>query len=514
LNSLNELRQTIDSLESGIEDNTLDKLQDQLSILEEDYPQNPGVISLIRMLQSLGGYLGSQKDNAHEDALPLLNTIERQLETLIQDPDSGKEQIDQIISESIQRFKSLKRKIGTAPLVTHEEIQNLKAVILAIDWEISDITMTTFDTVTKRLLTRLKAQKIPHAFLRIINSMGRYIASEKASAHKDSIQFLRSVFDNFEQVVKTPAMPFEEKKQLIENDIDAFNNFKRELASLRENGPVSAHRTTAHKTSDHKTPTHKTPTHKTEDEIIQPALSHVKVTKRPAPQAVVPLRVLPSGDKDVAPALAGKEKTLPPPRDIMDDLFSGKESPADELLDAIHLANIQGTDQKRAMNMEEETKDELQKQGIKSFTPRQKHDAPIPEIENRLNEFFNLDISEDSYPAAENENEETLDTFFEDNSDETPAFEGAITRLKRLMENHDRLLDDDCLKTMDKDISTLKPLWQDDPDKTILLDIISWLIKKSRPIPVSDEKTPPPPLEDEDGPPPGFWGRLKSIFFR
>ena len=544
MNSLTELKQVIDSMESH-EDDAVHAFQQQLSIIGEQYADKT-VISVIKMMQSVGRYLGSKKDNADKDALPVLNFMAIELENLVLDPDLNEEQRDQLLSGCIQKYKSLKSKIASHPLVTTTEMQSLKAVILAIDWEISEITLKTFDQVTSQILTRIKPHKIPHAFLRIIHSMGKYIASKKAGAHKDSIFLLRSVFENFERVVQTPDMPFQEKKQLIESDIDAFNNFKREIASLKEKIPG--------------------PIDKTEDEIIQPALSHVKASPMPDAQDVVPLTPLSEDSfagqsQSENPAhLTGTKKVEPAPRDIMDDLFSGKESPADELLDAIHLANIQGPDQKRAMNMSEPTKEDLQKKGIKNFTPHRMENEPIPEIANRLDEFFNLDISQDSNVTTTSENdhaptdgnnhlpshssleaivpfqfedespknnlsEDNLnkdnlneDNLNEDNFDQDDPTYAVINRLKSIVKNHDGLLEDNSLTTLDKDLSYLKTLWQDDQDKTILLDLISWLLIKNQVPDLPDTKSmvdkSEPVIPKHLGKPAlSFWGKIKSALF-
>jgi hypothetical protein len=541
LNSLTELKQAVDSMASGIEDTVADSLQQQLSIIGEQYADKTAVISVIKMMQAIGRYLNSRRDTADKDALPVLNSLVVALEKLVTGPDLNKEQTHEILSDCFEAYKSLKSKIASQPLVADVELQDLKAVILAVDWEISEITLKTFDTVTSRMLTRLKSHKILHAYLMIIHSIGRYIASEKATAHKDSLSLLHAVFENFERIVQTPDMPLKERQQLIEKDIEAFYDFKRELSLPVENSPG---------TMDAM-----------EDEIIQPALSHVKASSRQAAGEVVLLSPSSetlvdgqSGDGDqTAPALAGRKKRVPAPRDIMDDLFSGKESPADELLDAIHLANVQGHDQGGAMNMNEPTKEELQQEGIKNFTPQRMENEPIPEISDRLDAFFNLDIPESSSSPAAMEKDDTLEAaedsdilpaedgpvevivpfLDEDESfEETPAEEdsaeedsaedntpqAALNRISALVKTPDALLEGQT--AVDRDIDLLKTMWRDDSDKSMLVDIISCLLMNHRPATVSTEseamadETDAPILEQSEIPARGVWGKIKSIFFK
>jgi hypothetical protein len=232
----------------------------------------------------------------------------------------------------------------------------------------------------------------------------------------------------------------------------------------------------------------------------------------------------------------------------MDDLFSGKESPADELLDAIHLANVQGHDQGGAMNMNEPTKEELQQEGIKNFTPQRMENEPIPEISDRLDAFFNLDIPESSSSPAAMEKDDTLEAaedstilpaedgpvevivpfLDEDESfEETPAEEdysedntpqAALNRISALVKTPDALLEGQT--TVDQDIDYLKTMWRDDSDKSMLVDIISCLLMNHRPATVSTEseamadETDAPILEQSEIPARGVWGKIKSIFFK
>lgn len=513
MNSFTQLKQVIDSLESQIDDNTVSALQEQLSRIEGQHSESTGIGSVIKRMQSIGRYLGSKRDNAHEETLPVLHAITIGLERL--EPDLDKEQTDDILRECSQLYASLKTKIASRPLVTAEEIQALKAVILEVDWEISDAALETFDQVTSQLLIKLKSHKILHAFLKIIHSMGRYIASRKARAHKDSIFFLHSVFENFERVVQTPGMPFQEKKQLIKRDITAFNEFKREISTLDSEIPA--------------------PAHTSENENLQPALSHVRVSHTPAAQDVIPLHQLseqekssienPMDSENIIPALAGKKRPEPEPRDVMDELFTMKESPADQLLDAIHLSAIQGPHQKAAMNMNEPTQEDLQKQGIKNFTPTRMDNEPIPEIGNRLDEFFDMDI-----PALEtngpDELQTSLDLFPQDVipiEDEEASAEnslieddltqGAINRLKSLTATQEEILEPDTLTAMEKDLAHLKTHWQDDPDKTMLLDSLAWLTRLlQNQISTQTEDIDEPDSEILDSRPQGFWGKIKSLF--
>jgi hypothetical protein len=73
---------------------------------------------------------------------------------------------------------------------------------------------------------------------------------------------------------------------------------------------------------------------------------------------------------------------------------------------------------------------------------------------------------------------------------------------------------------IDRDISYLKTRWLDDSDKTMLVDIISCLLMKTYPCALADSETmvgeteTAVPTEQLDNRPSGFWGKIKSIFFK
>ncbi len=195
---------------------------------------------------------------------------------------------------------------------------------------------------------------------------------------------------------------------------------------------------------------------------------------------------------------------------IMDDLFNAKESPADELLDAIHLLNVHGENPDQAMDMLD-NKEEIQTDGTMNFTTQGKSNDPIPEISNRLDEFFNLDIPDDDIVQSDNQNDqnqydnqsqyndqtigiETSDQIETSNQmdasdsivpiqDNDESFEEIakqsddnlkkIIQLKSFFIDSDWLQSESSLLSIDQDIVALEKLWQNDPEKIGLLQIIT-----------------------------------------
>ncbi len=536
MNSLIELKKITQSLNEKITDPDIDSFQTELLNLKETFKSSPYLSTCFNMLQSLGSYLGSKKDNAHIDATPLLNSIMLKVEKIVNTPDLQTDDIKKIVLSEIQRFRALKNSIASTPIIKDKDINELKEVILSIDWEISDKTLEHFDRVLTGLLSEFENNKLYHAFLRIIYNSGRYIGTQKANAHTDSITFLRSAFENFEHLIRTPQMPFKDKIQMIENEIKRFNDFKLKISQIKKKPlPVNEF---------------------TDDETVQPALSHIKQTNGTTSDDVVPLTELseqddlltPSGDADsetIEPALSNIKKG-PGTTDVMDDLFSVKESPADELLDAIHLMDVHGDSQDQAMTMLDQTRDS-QSEGVKNITAERLDNDPIPEIGNRLDEFFNLEPKEhgtaieekkEASPAAEIEADQSTgtadgivpfgyeDESFEEIEAETqtgptkqlPSDDALLSRLTSSIKRPDFKHNESSLLAVNENISVLKERWQDDADKIKLLELLTLAIN---PVRQDDEKkfneNKKKTKEKEDTEtaakkPAGFFGRLKGFF--
>jgi oligoribonuclease NrnB/cAMP/cGMP phosphodiesterase (DHH superfamily) len=114
-------------------------------------------------------------------------------------------------------------------LDANSPIRNLKALVFSIDWEITDETMLDFLTETKRLQQKYKDDKILSMFLKLHESIGKYIKAKKARAHPDSIKFVASVYKSFEKVFISPGMKEKQKKQLLTAEVKKFKDFKQRV---------------------------------------------------------------------------------------------------------------------------------------------------------------------------------------------------------------------------------------------------------------------------------------------
>lgn len=391
--SVDHIQQIIEHMANGVDAADVKALADSLKSLESGHAGEQQAVSVIKMMQALTKYLDTRKDKAHPGTQPVLDTLAQNFKRLL--ISKSAESRAQILSESKHTFKSLKSAIESGKLILDSEMEELKAVILSVDWEISSITMKGFDRVLSRLEKRLKSWKMHYTFLRIMHQIGAHIARRKADAHQDSIPLLRWVFQQYEMLVAHPDMGVDKKKQMVQENIQAYKSFKRKIdaESSAVPSPKSHTALTALETEPPVTE-QETVRDNSEDDGFAPALSHIN--KDVAEPEDCRFFALDDPMTDPAPARAAKQSmatqnhsTLPE-QDVMADLFSMKESAADELLDAIHLANMHGPDQENAATMPGVMDEAQKKAGAQQVTTQRLDNTPIPEIESRLDAFFNL----------------------------------------------------------------------------------------------------------------------------
>lgn len=526
MNSLATIKQILTAMESHVDGDDVNELQAQIPGLGTRFRDIRHTATLVKMIHAVVGYLASQADNAHKDSVPVLRFLVDQLESLVQPSGISSGAADGILARAVESFKDLKSKIAAVPLVSEKDIEGLKAVILSIDWEISDTTLENFDAVVNELMAKVKANKIHASLLKIIYSIGGYVARNKAGAHKDSIGLLRSAFQSYERLVRNPGMTGDEKKQMLEFEIRRFHEFKRELGRSSALGAT--------------------------EEVVMPALSHVRTSPSTAPLA--PLSKLTElvaspGDaavaaEDITPAPGTRKKDPADSRDMMDDLFTAKGSDSDDLLDAIHLGGFHGADpgaDPGGMDMFKASDGREQQEGVKQFIPHRGGQEPIPEIESRLDEFFNLELAaKKTIPAVQAPKErmdddpgpeavvpfQYDDEIFVEDRDEQDQIPGVLERLKSALAPTGGILTDQTVLTdFMGDVALLKSAWQGDSDKVALLEMVASFVRHAHDVErghgsasVHDPAPPEENLEKEedvDSPEPpvkGIWARLKSMF--
>ncbi len=82
-----------------------------------------------------------------------------------------------------------------------EKIKELKAAILAIDWEITDEVMDNLTRSIEPLKVQWAGKKPLLVCLQVIGTLGQYIKKAREKAHPEAIKLLPDVFATLETVI-------------------------------------------------------------------------------------------------------------------------------------------------------------------------------------------------------------------------------------------------------------------------------------------------------------------------
>jgi hypothetical protein len=506
ISTIQELSDLIASFENGIPDQDVQLFVQTASGLKIQLQDRKRLLPLGQMILSLGKYLASNRTAAHQGTLPLLQEQLDALKTLITGRDLDPAGKNRLVKEIINKFKSFK-EIIVPPAPAPGDLNELKAVVLSIDWEITNGTISQFNGAVDHLFQKWRGHWVNINLLKIMQHIVNYIESKKETAHTDSIDVLKSVYIILEKVVHQPGLSVPEKKQRLDQAIDLFNSFKKRAVSSHGKTVESGQEDFSQFQQD-----------------MPPALSHlIHETKQtpgdssdvtlldPEEVMVQPVSRNKAGEENIPPALQGKRSDSPGPGNVMDSLLNPKETEVDKMLDSIHLMDVNSTNPVHNPAAMAGADREL-KPGMSQITRYDKQSEPIPEIEGTLNEFFGIDMDsdagkdiglEDSSEAKALQDNTNTDTDtdtdtdgvvpfdYEDEVDEPPEsssqipFSGSddatLTVIKGLEEAFCELpadVDQTYRTKILQDLQTLGTKWEGEPVKSSLIKIIGLLFDR------------------------------------
>ena len=128
-----------------------------------------------------------------------------------------------------------------AGLVEHP-LKGLKAVMLSIDWEITDSTMDSLINEIKNVEFIYSEDKIILTFLQLLRSIGKYVKANKGRAHPEATRLINSVYESLERVALTEGMPRPEKEKMLLKEVSKFKKLKERvmLRKAEKQQPVAS----------------------------------------------------------------------------------------------------------------------------------------------------------------------------------------------------------------------------------------------------------------------------------
>lgn len=115
-----------------------------------------------------------------------------------------------------------------------EAIQELKAAVLALEWEITDQSLDSLLGAINPLQEKWAGQKPLQVCLQIMGTLGQYVKAAKEKAHPDTIKMLHSVFDTLQLVVTDDAIDENEKVEKVRAEVAKYNELKKNISSKKE----------------------------------------------------------------------------------------------------------------------------------------------------------------------------------------------------------------------------------------------------------------------------------------
>ncbi len=259
--SISKLKTIVLSIDWEITDENLNDFMEELQILKEEQVDDKINLVYIQALEKLSKYIFKEKSNANHNALKLFQSFFYTLEKNISSEDLTEDDRKKVLAEDIKKFEKLKVQIESKKIVETKKdiddvdddvlagaepvpfesnfagtspIMNLKAIILGMDWEITDKELNGLGVEVRRLEEQFKNSKPKLIFLQGIGVLGAYIKKKKSNAHADAFKLLHSFCANLEKVATT-SYTYEEEKAILLPEVEKFNQFKKLVA-----GTISA----------------------------------------------------------------------------------------------------------------------------------------------------------------------------------------------------------------------------------------------------------------------------------
>jgi len=251
-----KLKTIILSIDWEITDDILHQLNDELQDLKDVWAGNKINLVYIQALEKIGQYICAEKANAHPNAIKLLLAFYYDLEKIVSSASMSDETKKQLLLQDVKKFEQFKLQITptlpqekkTVPVAPPPETKNiltpLKAIVLGIDWEISDKELVHLGEEVTRLEKEFTENRAKLIFLQGIGALGSYIRSTKDKAHPDAFKLLHSFFEGLEKICVEDLSSSKEKEILLA-EVSKFNAFKTVIAAVASEVVVTAEGATA-----------------------------------------------------------------------------------------------------------------------------------------------------------------------------------------------------------------------------------------------------------------------------
>ncbi len=241
---ISRLKSLILSIDWEITDEVLLMFNEELVALRDTWAGDTINLVYVQALEKISKYIYYKKAESHPSAIKLLLTLYHNLEKIVSSEDWTEDQKKELLLEDVKRFENLKLHIKKgameapvseppaveavreeSPVEIDNELLNLKAIVLGIDWEITDQDLNDLRIEVVALEKKFSDSKPRLVLLQGIGTLGAYIKLKKSNAHAEAFKVLHLFYESLEKIVTT-SMSLEEEKAILFPAVEKFNSFK------------------------------------------------------------------------------------------------------------------------------------------------------------------------------------------------------------------------------------------------------------------------------------------------
>jgi len=243
---ISRLRSLVLSIDWEITDEVLTQFNEELADLKDVWAGDKVNLVYVQALEKISRYIYQRKADAHPNAIKLLLSLYYNLEKIVSDHDLSETEKHELLTEDVKRFENLKKVIAkksapepsavpkkkapkaavSVPQVSGQEVLlKLKAIVLGIDWEITDQDLSELKAEVLRLEKIFSSSRPKLILLQGIGTLGAYIKVKKSNAHADAFKVLHLFYDSLEKIV-AEQMTLDEEKEVLFPAVEKFNKFK------------------------------------------------------------------------------------------------------------------------------------------------------------------------------------------------------------------------------------------------------------------------------------------------
>ncbi len=117
---------------------------------------------------------------------------------------------------------------------TADPLDELKSLVMSIEWEITDDLMGRFIAQVESLRKRYEEDRILVMFLQLLGSLGLYVKSNKAAAHPTAFRLLNSVYASFANAALPGKISSSEKKKLLYVELNKSKELKEQIGLSKD----------------------------------------------------------------------------------------------------------------------------------------------------------------------------------------------------------------------------------------------------------------------------------------